>query len=817
MTDRLRLDVLSALRAFGRSPGTVAATVLTLAVAAGLNLAMFGLIDRAVLSPPAHVADPDRVFTLGFERELEDGSRPVMTTTSYPTFEAIRANVPSATAAAWQRDATNALVGDTPVNADVMLVSGAYFELLGARPLLGRTLAPADDAPPAGAPVAVVSHAFWKGVLRGSPDALDRRLTVRGIELTVVGVMPPGFSGHSATKVDVWVPFHTAMQQSPGWDTQRLRNIAAIVVRVTNGQSPAATSAQASAAAEDGRRVTLTPIRGASVAPADQRIAYWLTGVSVLVLVIGLANAATLLLVRGAGRRRDLAIRAALGATRSRLRSQLTIEAALLAATAVSAALLLALWFDDAVRTVLLPSLVPAASMNGRTIAAAGIAGVLTFAFATAAGWAQMRDALRTEDLSAGRSRSRRHAHTVLLLVQTTLSVVLLAGAGLFGRSLYNLVSQDFGMRMDDVLLVEFDRGPGAERGQLLASAVERIRALPGVELATPIQMIPFTGFHVIPIAVPGLPNPPNVDGQLPYLFAATPELLEILGVSMVEGRRFGESDDRGAPVIIVNETLARTAWPGESALGKCIRIGFEPSFDPFTASGPPPPLTTVPCREVIGVTRNIRQRSVVPSGNEARLMQYFVPFSQVPTASGQGPGVQGLLLRSAAGPESLAAPIRQIVLNGRTDLPFLHVRRYSDLLERQMRPWRQGAALLALFGALALAVAAVGLYAAFAHSVGERRRELAIRLAIGARAQGVLLMILREAAAVAAAGVVFGGILAIVGGRWLGSMLFGTAPSDPLVLGSAALVRIVVSTIATFVPARRASKTDPSTLLRAE
>ena len=561
--------------------------------------------------------------------------------------------------------------------------------------------------------------------------------------------------------------------------------------------------------------MTLTPIRGAGIAAADRRIAYWLTGVSILVLVIGLANAATLLLVRGAGRRRDLAIRLALGATRSRLRLQLTIEAALLAAAAVAAALLLALWLDEAVRALLLPALVHGSGMNRRTIAGAAIAGVLAFAFAAIASNAQMPDGLRPDDLaSAGRNRTRRRSHAALLLVQTTVSVVLLAGAGLLGRSLYNLVSQDFGMRMDGVLLVEFDRGPGTDPGQLLTSALEGIKALPGVEVATPIQMIPFTGFHVIPIAVPGLPNPPNVGGQLPYLFAATPELLEVLDVSMVEGRRFVASDDRGAPVVIVNETFARTVWPAQSALGKCIRIGFEPSFDPFTASGPPPPLTTVPCREVVGVARDVRQRSLVPTGNEGRLMQYYVPFSQVPTASGQGPGVQGLLLRAATGPESLAGPVRQIVLGGQTDLPFLHVRRYSDLLERQMRPWRQGAALLALFGALALAVAAVGIYAAFAHSVAERRRELAIRLAIGAHTNSVLLMILREAVTVAIAGVVFGCIAAIVGGRWLGSMLFGTAPSDPLVLGSAALLMIAVSAIATFIPALSASRTNPAQLL---
>jgi putative ABC transport system permease protein len=522
------------------------------------------------------------------------------------------------------------------------------------------------------------------------------------------------------------VPFHAAMREMPGWDRDPFRNIAAIVVRLAPGETPAAASAQASSAIErKDRRVTLSPIGGGDVTATEQRIAYWLTGVSVLVLVIGLANSATLLLIRGAARRRDFAIRSALGATRGRLLAQAIVEATLLAATAVGVALLLAYWFDEAVRSVLLPTVVHSAGLTLRTLAAAALAGVLVLVVAAAAAVAQLPRSLRDADLAGSSTRPRRIARSgqALLLVQTTLSVVLLAGTGLFGRSLYNLMSQEFGMRTGDVLLVEFDRGPGAAREleQLYSSALERIRALPGVEIATTVKTMPFTGFHVPPISVPGLAGPPRVNGQLPFLIAATPQFLEILDVAIVEGRRFVESDERGAPVVIVNETMARSVWPGESALGKCIRIGFEPSFDPSTATGPPPPPATVPCREVIGVARNVRQRSVVPSGSEDRLMQYFVPFSQVPpppAGVGPGPGIQGLLLRTTAGPGVLAAPIRRVVLDGRTDLPFLQVRRYSELLERQMRPWRLGTALLSLFGALALGVAAVGLYATFAHSV---------------------------------------------------------------------------------------------------
>ena len=839
MTERLRLDVRSAFRGLGRARGTAAAAVLTLAVAVGLNLAMFGLVDRALLSPPAHVADAGRVFTLAFEHELESGRIARMTTTSYVAFKAIREALPAAAdAAAWQRITTSAVVDGAQIGAEAMLVSGSYFGMLGARPLLGRPVLPEDDASPSGSPVAVLSYAFWMGAFGGDRAVLGRRVTIRGIALTVAGVMPAGFSGHSSTHVDVWVPLHAAMRATPGWDHDQFRNIVAIAVRVPQGSSPSAAAAQASAAM-GGRaaRVTLSPIGGGDVTSTEQRIAYWLTGVSVLVLIVGLANTATLLLVRGAGRRRELAIRSTLGATRGRLLSQVIVEAALLAMATVGAALLLAVLARRS-----RPARAPAVgrpqrradctdsrrgrARGGRRARRRSRRG---HPFDSRALERSLRQAPSTRGHWSARSgqRSTRVRWTArsgqaLLVVQTTMSVVLLCGAGMFGLSLNTLVSQDFGMRTGDVLLVEFDRGPesGSGHAQLYADALERIRNLPGVELATTVQTMPFTGFHVPPISVPGLAEPPGVSGQLPFLIAATPQFLEILGVTVIEGRRFVDADERGAPVVIVNETMARTVWPGESALGKCIRIGFEPSFDPFAATGPPPSPTTVPCREVIGVARDVRQRSVVPSGSEDRLMQGLravLAGAASPVGVGPGPGIQGLLLRTTAGPDVLAAPIRRLVTGGRTDLPFLQVRRYSETFERQMRPWRLGTTLLSLFGALALGVAAVGLYAAFAHSVGERRREMAIRIAVGARPHGVLLMVLREAAGVALAGVICGSFLAATGGRWVQSMLFGTAPTDPLILGSAAMVMLAVSTLATFVPARTASRADPSSLLRAE
>jgi putative ABC transport system permease protein len=824
MGERLRSNLFVALRSLAATPITTGAAIVLLSVAVGLNLAMLGLIDRAILSPARHVAEPDRVCTLGFEVPVPPGSSAPpgrMTTTSYVAFKNLQEHVQAfSNVAAWRRTSTSAVIAGEQIRADAMLVSGSYFELLGVVALQGRILGTDHDRDAAGAPAAVLSHAFWRSAFGSDKGVLGRRLTLRGVEYTITGVMRPGFSGHSTTRVDIWVPMAAAMREMPGWDQDPFRNVTSIIARLRPGESAPAAAAQASAVLD--RRVALSSIAGGEVAQTERRIVYALTGVSLLVFVIGLANTATLLLLRASRRRRECAIRSALGASRARLLTHVMIEAGVLATVSTSGAFALSSWFDEGLRRVLLSTLTETAGMSARTLLAALLAGLAAFALAGLVGLGQLPRLVNLEDLAAvSRDRRRSKAHAVLLVVQTTLSVALIAGAGMFARSLYTLVRQDFGMRLDHVVLVEFERGSGRSGlSQILEEALQRIRVLPEVALATPVQIIPFTGFHVLPVGIPGKADSPSVDGQLPYLLAATPELFEILGIEIVQGRRFTIADDRGAPVVIVNETMARGAWPGESAIGRCIRIGFDESFDPLTAQGPPGPPTSVPCREVVGVARDVRQRSVVPTGNESRLMQYFVPFSQVPPPPGRvsaGPMVQGLLLRTSIDSDSLTSTIRRAVVDGRTDLPFVQVRPYRQLLDRQMEPWRLGTVLLIVFGALALAVSAVGLYAAFSHAVAERRREMAIRMAIGAGPSRMLAMILREAAVIAGVGVLCGSVVTILGGRGLSSMLFGTAPSDPLVLGSAALVMIAVSVLATLLPARNAARTDPASLLRTE
>ena len=813
--ERLRFDALTACRSLAATPALTAAVVMTIASAAAINLAMVSLIDRALLSPPPHVVDADRVFTVAMHAPGDTGG--LRTTMSYPSFAIVRDQVPAVSAAAYLRDTMSLVIDGDQRRVNAMAVSATYFSLLGARPAIGPGLIAKNDD--AAEPAVVLSHALWQSAFGGDPKVVGRRVSIRGVDCEVAGVMPDGFSGHSAVGVDLWLPFAVAFHGNPGWDRDPYRNLLSTVVRLAPGQTLEAAETQATRAL--GSPTTFDSIVGANVGATERQVAWWLGAVALLIFAIGLANAATLLVVRAARRQEDIVIRTALGASRGRLLAQAIVEAMLVAAAATALALAFAIWLDEPIRRVLFPDVVGRSDLARTTLEAAGISGALAFAICALTAVWQIRGSLPATALSGAARRSgRTRALTALLLLQTALSTVLLSGAGMFGQSLRKLAAQDLGMRMDGVFIVSFEQGPGdvPGRNEILAAALEKVRALPGVELASPIDSLPFTGFNVPPISVPGRAEPPRIGEQLPYLIASTPESLKILGIEIAEGRTFTAADDRGAPVVIVNDTMARVVWPGESAIGKCIRIGFDDDFDPALSVGPPMPSDKVPCRQIVGVAHDVRQRSIVPVDNEAHLMQYFVPFSQVPPPPfpvASWPEIRGLLLRTSTGIETLAPQIRRIVVGRRADLPFVRVAAYTASLDRQLRPWRLGTTLLGLFSALALAVAAMGLYAAFAHVVAERRREMAIRIAIGARPGGVLRLILRESLSTAAAGVVAGNLAAIMCGRWVQSLLFETAPSDPMVLGFAAAVMLTVALAATLVPARSASHADPNILLR--
>ena len=806
MLDRLTSDIVLALRGIRAAPAIPFAAVLTTSLAVAINLAMAGLIDRALLSPPAHVVHPEQVFTVGFEMRSPAGERGVGSTASYLTYEAAQSRVPEIPVSAWHRVSMTIDVGNRRIPVKSNGVTGTYFTMLGAHASLGRVLLPDDDRPPVGAPVAVLSHSLWRSAFASDPRVIGRQFRFGALSVEVVGVMPAGFSGHTAERVDLWLPLSTAMHDTPGWHRQARMAVVELGVRSVDGNNKESLSTQLAAAT--GTSIMLAPIVGADIAPEPYRIAMWLTALSLVVLAAGLANGATLFLVRNARRRREIHIRAAMGATRGRLLGQMFVESTIVAIGATVVALLLAFWFDELVRRVLFPFLVERTGFNRLVIAAAVIGGLCTLAVGLVAGALQLPRQVSSEDL-AGRRRFLWRRSTIqreLLIVQATLAVVLTTGAGMFAQSYVRVASERHESRLGDVFMVTFDDGPRTirDQDQLFAAAVDRVRKVPGIDAATVFAAIPFgRGIHRPAITVPGV-GEPHLDGQLPSLIESTPELFDILQIDTVHGRPLTAQDDRGAPVVVVSETMARAIWPGANALGKCIRFGWPSDF--------------APCREVVGVVRDWRREP--RAGDRARSMHYYVPFAQVPPLIPDmvsGPAAEGMLIRRRSDVDVPVDDIRLAVTNGRTDLPFVSVESYAALERPRLAHWVTGMQLLAIFGALALATAALGLYAAFAHSVAERRREIAVRLAVGASRQEILLMIMREGTALAGRGAINGILVATLVGWAARSFIVGL--SSPGLLASAMSLALVLggAAAATWLPARTASKADPGELLRVD
>jgi predicted permease len=636
---------------------------------------MFGLLERLMLSPPPGIRDAGRVVRVQLGYTPAGGQPYTMSTTSYPVFEAV-ASLGSAFGgvAGVRSDTVTTGRGAELAEVAVVQATGEYFAVLGVKPALGRLFGPGDDQLPNGNDVVVLSHGYWMKRYAGDPAVIGTGVVVDGLVLTVIGVAPPGFNGTELGATDLFMPISTAFRaRGAGWWANPGMRMVSIVARLRAGVRPQVASDMVALALRGGggdgsRWDQLTSVPLESLVPgrssrqsAQARIAVWLSGVSLVVLLVATANVGTLLLLRSARRRRDVAVRISLGAGRGRLARQALTESVLLALLGAAVGVLLSRWFGDLVRVTLLPGLAPAESPISRQVlitsmGAALVAGV-------AAGLSpllQLRRRNLSVDLNAGvgHGTSGRFVLQHLLVgIQVAFCTVLLIGAGLFVRSLQRVQSQDLGFSTARLLHVQLDyRGVlrGVEHDLAHEEAVRRIRTVPGVTSATVVQGMPFSSHHIPPINIPGYDLPPPNVRQLPIMYGATPEYLAMMGVIAREGRLLTDGDGRGTPpVVLVNETMARTVWPGESAIGKCVRAGhtFPPGEDPMAAAA------SLPCREVVGVVRDSRARSLRTDGDEAALMQYYVPFAQLPPTPAPDPSAVHAIPSRPAAPRSASRP----------------------------------------------------------------------------------------------------------------------------------------------------------------
>ena len=813
--DELQLDLRYAARTLRRSPAFTGGAVLTLGLGIGAAAAMFSVVD-AVLLRSLPYRDPERLVAV-WTVSAQAASEPM--TTSPPDFRELAAARRVRLAAHYTLDVN--LAGDgEPERVAGARVSPSLFDVLGVAPRLGRAFAEEEGVYGRHRAV-VVSDGLWRRRFGADPRIVGRSVTLDREAHTIVGVAPPGLR-FPAPGVDVWLP----MAFAPGSTTDTRGNyFLQIVGRLRPGTSLAEASAELGAVA---RRVAAehagAVIHGVHVAPlrADVvgdagRPLLALAGAIGLVLLVACANVAALLLARGATRRGEIALRAGLGASRARVLRQLLTESLVLGLLGAALGALLA---GALVRAVLphappeLPRLHEIA-VDARTLlacAALGLGTTLLFGLVPALqlSRAGLADALRDRERTG---RAGRRTHAALVAVQMALSVVLLAGAGLLLRSFAQVLRVDPGFRAEHVVsmavAISKQAYPDAERlAQFMDVVLGRVRALPGVRSAAATSGLSLAGgWWGKMISIEGRPAAAAMD-QVPSVGyrVVSRDYFATLGVTLRRGRTFGAEDRRGTHgVAVVNEAAARRLWGGASPLGQTIWLG------------PPEALVAAhlpggyrfPRLEVVGVVADERFAALdqPPQAEVYQLMDQVA----------EDASVMYLVARGDADPGALATGMRAALRAVDPLQPAADVATMTERVARATSDRRFTLLLLGGFAALAVLLAAVGLYGVIAFAVAERRREFAVRLALGAPAGGVLRMVVGRAMRPVLAGVVVGLLGALLLAGAVRSMLFGVSPTDPVAFGTAVAVLLATALVASLVPAWRAARIEPAAVLRGE
>ncbi|MFN7998934.1 MAG: ABC transporter permease [Bryobacteraceae bacterium] len=809
----LSRDARYALRAFRNSPALVAIALVSLALGIGLNTAMFNLVS-AVLFQPLPVPDPGRlvsVYTL-------DRTNPGYLSCSYPNYLDYRAHnqVFSGLLLFSTIPAILAGSGD-PQDLTAQIVSGNYFEVLGVKPFLGRTFAPQEDLVPGQSAVAVVSYAFWRRVLGGSRRAVGTTIRLNNHSFTVIGVAPRNFHGTNAlVNPDFWVPLMMYQQLFPMADwfnvrrallftaVGRLKHDVTVQQAQAEMKSIAAQLEQAYPQENRGRTVVLIPLTEALIHP-NSRGGFILAGgtalgVSALVLVIACANVGNLLLVRAAARRKEIALRLALGVGRGRLITQLITESTILSLAGGAVALALAGWGRDILWTARPPWMLsgdPGLSLNGRVVAfTLGISLFTGIAFGLAPAFhlrrTNLASELRERKSPWGGIGRRLNARSILVMGQIALSVVALSGAGLFLRSLRFVEHVDPGFDTAHIATLELNtkerKLTEAAGLEFYRQIVEQIRTLPGIEGASVASSAPFSTMRSRSVTVEGAESAGGSE-TVALIDAVDSGYFQAMRIPLLRGRVFAETDTADTPrVAIVNETMARRFWKGADPIGRRVRF----AGDHLPA-------------EVVGVVKDSVYMNL---GEAPRLMVY--------ACLRQNYSPQAILfLRTSRDPGTMLGTVRREIQKLDSGVLVSGPETMPEVIEDSLWAPRLGAMLFAAFGFLAAVLTVVGVYGLISYSVGQRTNEMGIRMALGAQPQDVLRLVLTEGAVLIGMGLVLG-LLATLTISWIfSSMLFGVSARDPLTLGATVFVLLATALCACVAPALRATRVDPLSALR--
>jgi len=820
--DALWQDARVTVRGLLRNPAFTTGVMLTFALGVGANAAMFSLIDRMMLRPPALMRDPARVHRVYMYRtsngvESETGGQYArnadLARWTTNSFSAVAMHTTKQLAVGVGQDSREMRIG---------IVSASFFGFFDAPSAAGRYFGASEDAPPSGSPVAVLSYPAWQAQYGGRHDAIGSTVQIGAVVYTIIGVAAKDFVGLWPLRPPVaFIPMSTyaASVLGPKWQTTYSSSFGiGSIARRKPGVSVDAASADLSKAlvqsyrAEGRSEDGLAALRPRSLAGSVliergpgrsdvARVAMWLGGVAIIVLLIACANVASLLLARALSKRRENAVRLALGVSRTRLLTQLLTESMVLAVAGGLVGMVVGTWMSAMLSAAFLPGIEPP-SVTGdpRTLALVGIITLVAGAFTGVLPVLQARRLTITDDLKTGaRAGTFRHsrARSALLVLQGALSLVLLVGAGLFVRSLRHVRDVRLGFDPDSVLVVELKwrdvQLDSAKTADLRLRLVGAATTVSGIEHASLQLAAPFGGMTDWPIAVAGIDSVRKF-GRFEFN-AVSPDYFATMGTRILRGRAFESSDlGGGRGVLVVSEAMGKVLWPGEDPLDKCVRIGIPPD--------------TMPCRYVVGVAEDIHARGFGP---QARNFYYYLPAAQWHQQDG------GLFVRVAGDVRGAIEPLRRRLQQEMPGSSYVTVARLGELTEAESRSWVMGATVFTAFGALALILAAVGLYSVIAYNVAQRRQELAVRVALGAVTGDVLRLVLGEGLRFAAAGAAVGGAIALFAAPQIAPLLFNQSPRDPIVFGTVTSALLAVAVAASTIPAIRGARVDPNAALRAE
>lgn len=810
----LWIEIRYAARRLVRDARLTLTAVLTLALGLGAAVVMTDMLDRLLIRPPAHVTGGDRLTRLyvgspGSYASLND----------YPTFAGLESELDAELeqVAAYFTRSFSLGRGAGARQVEAVAHSPQYFATLGVAPVLGSLATDADQD----APGAAISYGLWQSRYGGSPDVLGRTLTLGTDIFTITGVLPRGFAGVDFTAVDVFIPLAVAGPDwMSSWQTMQAPWLN-IVARLRDGIEREAAGVHANSVYRN--LSGIAELRTGNLVFGDlkrspdmtetTRVALWIGGMALVVLLIACGNVANLLYVRGLRRMHETSVQTALGASRARLARGFLIEAALLAATAGVVTYFMVVSGGVVVRGLFLPTVAALVEPLDPRLMLLTVAGCLSAMLLFGLLPALRLTTLRMIAPGQGTPRGRHALLNLFSGIQVALSVPLLVGAGLFVLSFSNAANQNVGFDRSNVVVARtnlFEAGENVEANTAAHRLLEaELASMPEIESTAMVKQDPWGGaLDGEMFSVPGreLPQGPTI-GPMPegstfgLMNGVDPEFFELMRLPLVEGRLFtpAENTEDAPPVVVVSEAFAQAIWGSDSPVGECLRIGFRQA--------------EAPCTEVIGVVGDARWSPVIrPSGVPEQVM--FRPIDQRATS---GRLNRTILARTRTDADALLPILRARLQAAGTDLPYVQIRTVEESFEPLLRPWRLGATVFVAFGLFALIIAAVGLVVVISHDVTKRSHELAVRSACGAQSSELVRSVLLRSLGVLLAGLAAGIALAVIGARLLEGLLFGISPADFRVFVAAGTTLLIFALLASWLPARRAARIDPAIALRSE